>query len=105
MRRILALAALLLMPAALAVAGEVSYAGGDGSSVERAIVIKGASGEGEGIAAEYAWLRQHLPAGSRPAGQALLTRDQRAYDSIDIVLPDGRRQSYYFDITGFFGRY
>jgi hypothetical protein len=104
MRRCLALVAVTLLPATLAVAGEISYAGGDGSSVERAIVIEGASGEGEGVAAEYAWLRQRLPAGSRTDGQALLTRGQRAYDNINVMLPDGRRQSYYFDITEFFGR-
>jgi hypothetical protein len=95
----------LQLTAAAAEAGEISFLGGDGASVERAILVKGAAGEGDGVAAEYAWLRQHLPEGSRPLGQGLLNQGERAYDCITVALPDGRQQSFYFDITEFFGHY
>lgn len=37
----------------------ISYAGGDGSSLEQAVAISGARGEEDGIEAEYSWLRRH----------------------------------------------
>lgn len=75
---------------------------GDGSSFATAIVIAAAD-EGAGVAAEYAWIKAHLP-GGRPAGQGLLTHEGKPYDVIHVQLPDGSKRDVYFDISGFFGK-
>ena len=79
-----------------------SAATDDGHSFETAIVIN-ASNESTGVAAEYAWIRAHLP-GSRPAGQAVLNHAGKMYDLIHVKLPNGSMRDVYFDITGFFGK-
>ncbi len=89
-------------PAPTAAAGPVTFAGGDGSSIAAAILVKGAN-EATGVAAEYQWLRDHLP-GFRPEQQALLGVGDRKYDQLDGVMPTGERRSVFFDITEFFGK-
>jgi hypothetical protein len=89
-------------PAPTAAAGPVTFAGGDGSSVAEAILVKGAT-EASGVAAEYQWLRDHLP-GCRPERQVLLDVGGRRYDQLDVVMPNGERRSVFFDITEFFGK-
>jgi len=83
-----------------------SYSSHTGLSPADAVVI-GAPDEMVGVAMEYAWLERAL--GRRGpdwdlAMQALLHEDGRTYDRLDVELTDGTRRSYYFDITGFFGR-
>jgi len=39
----------------------VVYEGGDGSTIEKAVVIKGAADTFEGIGAESAWIQSHHP--------------------------------------------
>jgi len=89
-------------PAATAATGPVTFAGGDGSSVAEAILVKGAT-EATGVAAEYQWLRDHLP-GCRPERQVLLDVGGRRYDQLDVVMSNGERRSVFFDITEFFGK-
>ena len=89
-------------PAATAATGPVTFARGDGSSVAEAILVKGAN-EATGVAAEYQWLRDHLP-GCRPERQVLLDVGGRRYDQLDVVMPNGERRSVFFDITEFFGK-
>ena len=74
----------------------------DGRSIEAAVVIRTDSGSLGGIASEGEWLREHYP-GWRRVRQALLGRDGRRYDRIDLESPSGERVSVYFDITEAFG--
>jgi hypothetical protein len=74
----------------------------DGSSFQAAIVIK-ADDESSGVAAEYAWIRAHIP-GCIPAGQALLDHDGVPYDLLQVRMPDGSVRDVYFDIASFFGK-
>ena len=80
----------------------VSYAGGDGSSIEKAVVIKGATEE-TGVDAEYAYLRQHYP-GYHLKKQSLQGGGKRSYDVLDFTTADGKAKLIYFDITEFFGK-
>jgi hypothetical protein len=89
-------------PAATATGGPVTFAGGNGSSIAEAILVKGAT-EVTGVAAEYQWLNDHLP-GFRTQQQALLEVGGRHYDQLDGVMPNGERRSVIFDITEFFGK-
>ena len=85
----------------------IKFTGGDGSSMEKAIVIEGALNESEGVGAEYDYL--DLLFGPQGSGwqleqQSLLSEGGRYYDEMAIV-HGGVQASYYFDITAFFGKW
>lgn len=80
---------------------EVTLAGGDGSSFEKAILVQGAT-EATGVPAEYAYLRKHYP-GYAVTKQSLLNHKDRMYDALDFTW-EGKAYRVYFDITEFFGK-
>ena len=89
--------------------GEIRFEGGDGLSIESAIIINGAKNEGEGITAEYVYIgKKH---GERdidwkPFMQSFLGKNGNHYDKIQIEdIKNNIKISYYFDITAFFGKY
>jgi len=84
-------------------AAGIHFAGGDGSSVEKAVVILGAT-ESTGTRAEYLWLDSHYP-GWQSHDQSLLNQGHRVYDVMSFTMPDGSRHNVYFDITDYFGKY
>src|SRR5215510_7230469 len=81
----------------------VSYEGGDGLACESRVVIRGATGENQGIAAEYAWLRKRYP-GHKVNRQSLMECDQHPTDMMSITTADGRSVDVHFDISDFFGK-
>ena len=95
--------------------GDVVYAGGDGTSMEKAVVIVGASGEFEGVASEYDWLEiQFGPENVnwQNLGQSLTAENGRHYDVLNVeFLTDvgdskkGDVAEFYFDITDFYGKF
>jgi hypothetical protein len=74
----------------------------DGSSSERAVILKSANGSMGAVESEAGWLAEHYP-GWRKVRQALLRREGRRYDRITIESPSGEQRSIYFDITDAFG--
>jgi hypothetical protein len=82
--------------------GKLNYSGGDGSSMEKAVVIKGAKDEEAGVAAESAWMEQKFP-GFVKGTQALMNSGGKSYDRIEITTREGKK-TIYFDITDFFGK-
>lgn len=86
------------------VAPAVSFEGGDGLSLDQAVIIKTGGGEMVGVAAEYQWLRERYP-GYKRLAQALVDQGASKYDDLEILMPDGRRFHVYFDISDFFGKY
>jgi hypothetical protein len=82
----------------------VKYEGGDGSSLEKAIVIKGAKDSRVGIESEYAWVTKHHP-GYKLRRQSLRSKDGKRYDVLEITTKDGKDVEVYFDITEFFGKF
>jgi predicted small secreted protein len=74
----------------------------DGSSFAKAIVID-KDNSMDGIAAEYAWIRNQYP-GSKSLGQALVFHKKKPYDIIKILTAEGVEKSVYFDISKFFGK-
>ena len=80
----------------------VSYAGGDGSSIERAVIIK-ATDSLAGVRAELKWIRRNYP-NWQLEQQSELKVKGRVYDKMDFIAPDGRRKTLYFDITSFYGK-
>lgn len=97
---------LILLAASVIVttqAGGVTYAGGDGTSLEKAIVIKGAT-ESTGVAAEYEYLKKHFP-GYKMSQQSLIQKEGKAYDVLDFTTADGKKMTVFFDISDFFGKF
>ncbi len=88
-----------------AVAGKaISYSGGDGATMESAVVIEGASNTSAGITAERKWVTEKYP-GFKKVRQSLLRNEGKSYDLIEIETAEGKAVSIYFDISGFFGKW
>jgi hypothetical protein len=83
--------------------GDTMYEGGDGSTMETAVIIRNAVSEAEGVRAEAKWVNKVHP-GWRKGEQALLNEKGRAYDRITYTTPAGEPKVLYFDITAFFGK-
>ena len=91
----------------LALAGaataEISFQGGNGTSITTAVVILGAAGSPDGVAAEYQWIAANRP-GAQVLGQALAQNGDRLYDVLTIRTGD-KVEEVFFDITDFFGKF
>jgi hypothetical protein len=88
---------------------KIVYKGSDGSSVNKAIIIKKATTLIEGIVAEYAYLEKEF--GQRgiywkPLGQYLHPdNSNRYYDIIKVnIIKTNETKYFWFDITGFWGK-
>lgn len=88
--------------------GIYKYEGGNGKSIEEAIVIKGANDTKEGIALKYDYISNLY--GERDVDwklqmQALMGDKERPCDKAEIILKNGEKKEFYFDITEFFGKH
>jgi len=99
---VLMIAFVITTSLALAGGQGVSYSGGDGTTMAKAVVINGAT-ESTGLDAEDAWLAKHFR-GYELRQQSLLNSKGKMYDAMDITTQDGKKMTVYFDITGFFGK-
>ena len=85
----------------------ICFGGGEGTSMQDAIVIQGAHGESDGVAAEYTYLEGlYGPRGQGYLvhGQSLLEDGGKSFDRLDIEVK-GQPKSYFFDITDYFGKF
>jgi len=83
---------------------DIVYGGGDGSSMEQAVIIK-APNNGAGVYAEAEWIRMNHP-GWKEEEQALVGGDDgKYYDRIDYTTPQGETKTIFFDITDFLGKW
>src|SRR5262245_3111367 len=82
--------------------GKVTFAGGNGESIEQAVVIKGAEDSPGAVDAEGHWIMKHYPR-FKKTGQALLAENGKKFDEIEITGPGGEVKKVYFDITACFG--
>lgn len=81
--------------------------GGDGSSMEQAIVITATSSI-IGVPEEYNYIE--LTCGQRDVdytikGQTLYEQNDRQYDVISVKQKDGSKRDFWFDITSFYGEF
>ena len=87
----------------------VIYEGGDGTTIENAIVIKNAGNERNGVASEYAYISKKYGQRFRdwrPAEQSVTTDKGKKYDIIHIeTIPYNLKLIFYFDITDFYGKF
>ncbi|RMB61081.1 hypothetical protein EAX61_06285 [Dokdonia sinensis] len=68
----------------------------DGSSFEKAILVKS-------ISEEYDYVRSNC-SGCQLKGQALVFDKKKPYDILTATTPDGKEKQYYFDISKFYGK-
>lgn len=84
----------------------IHFEGGDGATKEHAIKIMGASGENDGVAAEYQYLNALYGDGKwHPGSQSLITVDGKNVDQLEITNPKGKSEQFFFDISEFFGKF
>lgn len=79
-------------------APKIAYSGGDGSSMDQAVVIENAKDETDGEEAEYAWVRKKFP-GFKFKSKGLVKRGDKKYDHVFGTKADGTDADFYFDIT------
>ena len=88
---------------------KVTYEGGDGKTVENAIIIKNAENERNGVAAEYAYIAKihgEKFKDWKPVGQSTINNDKKKIDLINVqILQKNETVSYYFDISEFYGKF
>lgn len=82
----------------------VSFAGADGTSCKKAVVVENAANNFEGIAAEKAWIAWKYP-GSKVKGQAVSGAGNKTFDTLEIETAGGESKTVCFDITDFFGQW
>ena len=82
----------------------IRYEGGDGSSVEKAVIIKGAKESQAGIRAEYGYLKKAFP-GYKLRQQSLQAKGGKKYDVLAITTKEGKDLDVFFDISDFFGKF
>ncbi|NDK40284.1 hypothetical protein DT603_15710 [Pseudoxanthomonas gei] len=93
---------LLLLAQAATMGAAVTYAGGDGTTLRKSVVIVGAHTAAEGVAAELHWISEHLP-GATVESRGQITGPPH-YDVLTVKLADGKRVDLHFDITAFHGK-
>jgi len=79
----------------------LAFEGGDGTTCDKAIVIKGATNEFEGVASEYRYLTERHP-GWTLKEQSLLHSGDRSFDLLKFVTADGKERRACFDISEFY---
>jgi hypothetical protein len=86
------LGSLLLMPFAVAKEPKASAGEGNGSSVEKAVLVRG------GIEPERAWLIKHVGYAPRINYEhSTIVRKGRLFSLWSFSAPDGKRHEVYFD--------
>ena len=83
------------------------YSGGNGSSIETAIIINEADWI-LGIRAEYDYIIEkygEVNKGWKLQKQGTLNQSGRTFDILNIELPNSESKSIYFDITNFHGKF
>lgn len=81
----------------------IQYKGGDGSSIEKAVIILNTKSDVEGVDAEWRYLDSHYK-GWHLDEQTLIFEKDGQYDIMTIKLSDGTKKELWFDITNFYGR-
>ena len=81
--------------------------GGDGSSMEEAVVVNRRSSY-DGICAEYGYISRFC--GKKGVGYTLemqvsQSRDGREYDLLSVKMMDGEMHEFWFDVTSFYGKF
>jgi len=80
----------------------VTFSGGDGSSIETAVIIK-APNNFLGVRGELDWIKRNCP-GWQFEKQSVLKGGGKVYDKMYFITPDGQPKNLFFDVTDFYGK-
>ena len=75
-----------------------SFEGGNGQSMEKAVIIKGVRDVSVVMEAEEKWIEDHY-FNSAIEDQNLVFFEDRVYDEISIITIDGKKRTIFFEIT------
>ena len=92
----------LLLAQAATMAAGATYAGGDGTTLRKSVIITGVHTAAEGAAAELQWISEHLP-GATVESRGQITGPPH-YDVLTVKLADGKLVDLHFDVTAFHGK-
>ncbi len=82
----------------------VTFAGSDGSTCQKAITVRNAANNREGVAAEKAWIAWKYPK-AKVTEQAVSGAGKKTFDTLEIETIHGESKTVCFDITDFFGQW
>ena len=80
----------------------VTFSGGDGSSIEQAVIIK-APNKYSGVRGELRWIKTNRP-GWRFERQSVLKGGGKVLDKMIFQTPQGDLKTVFFDVTDFSGK-
>jgi hypothetical protein len=83
----------------------ITFEGGDGGSMEDAVVIRGAETDMIGTAAIFDWLTAVYGPGWELIRQSHGNFVGRHIDTVEIEVRTGAQRTVYFDITDHFGKF
>ncbi len=86
-------------------APQIVFQGGDGESIDDAVVIVGVSKQDEGMDAEYSFIsKKNGLKGKdwRIVGQTIVKENKKLYDMIEFeLISSSERRIFYFDVSAF----
>ena len=87
----------------------IKFSGGNGGSIEDAVIILGAEDSLEGIQAEKRYISKALlrirNIDWELKGQRLIKKDGCYFDRLSIRVDNLQEKQFYFDISDFFGKH
>ena len=81
----------------------IQYAGGNGSTKEKAVIIKGANSELEGVDAAFNYVERKFGYFELES-TTLIDEGDKKFDQMNIISFSGRKEKVWFDVTGYFGK-
>ena len=86
----------------------IKFSGGNGGSIEDAVIIVGAKDTSEGIRAEKRYISKALfrieNVEWELLDQQLIEKDGCYFDRLAIIVDNHKEKYFYFDISDFFGK-
>jgi len=81
----------------------IQYAGGNGSTKEKAVIIKGANSELEGVDAAFNYIERKFGYFELES-TTLIDEGDKKFDQMNIISFSGRKEIVWFDITAYYGK-
>jgi hypothetical protein len=83
----------------------IVFDGGDGSSSDSAVVIKGARNTREGLEAQSLWVGKNYWGWQRHARHPVAKVKERVLDPVEFRTPQGEVRTVFFDVSEFYGKF
>jgi len=81
----------------------IQYAGGNGSTKEKAVIIKGANSELEGVDAAFNYIERKFGY-FEIESTTLIDEVDKKFDLMNITSVSGNKEKVWFDVTSYYGK-